>query len=116
MNPLCRVTGHRHIIHVDIVARRITSTRCSRCTPTMEEASMIRIITAWLLCGLAVRIMNVCGLLVPNQAEREVRNETTDLAERGRRLASEREDLIAQGIDPRDLDIPLHPEHQNGDR
>lgn len=31
------------------------------------------------------------------------------LAEQGRRLASQREDLIAQGVDPADLDVPLHP-------
>lgn len=31
------------------------------------------------------------------------------LAERGRRLASQREDLIAAGHDPADLPIPLHP-------
>jgi hypothetical protein len=31
------------------------------------------------------------------------------LAEQGRRLASEREDLIAAGADPRELLIPLHP-------
>jgi hypothetical protein len=32
-----------------------------------------------------------------------------ELAERGRQLASEREDLIAAGADPRELLIPLHP-------
>lgn len=31
------------------------------------------------------------------------------LAERGRRLASQRDDLIAAGIDPAELAIPLHP-------
>lgn len=31
------------------------------------------------------------------------------LAERGRDLASAREDLIASGVDPADLPIPLHP-------
>lgn len=31
------------------------------------------------------------------------------LRERGRRLASEREDLIAAGVDPAELLIPLHP-------
>lgn len=30
-------------------------------------------------------------------------------AEHGRRLASEREDLIAEGVDPADLPIPLYP-------
>lgn len=32
------------------------------------------------------------------------------LAEQGRRLASTREDLIASGVDPADLVIPLHPD------
>lgn len=31
------------------------------------------------------------------------------LAEEGRRLASEREDLIAAGADPTTLGVPLHP-------
>jgi hypothetical protein len=31
------------------------------------------------------------------------------LTERGRRLASERDDLIAQGVNPADLVIPLAP-------
>lgn len=31
-------------------------------------------------------------------------------AEEGRRLASEREDLIASGVDPQELLIPLHPD------
>lgn len=33
----------------------------------------------------------------------------TRLAERGRELASARDDLIASGVDPADLPIPLHP-------
>lgn len=32
------------------------------------------------------------------------------LAEEGRRLASVREDLIAQGVDPSELPVPLHPD------
>lgn len=32
-----------------------------------------------------------------------------DLAEQGRRLASEREDLVAAGVDPAVLAVPLHP-------
>lgn len=32
------------------------------------------------------------------------------LAERGRRLASTREDLIASGVDPAELPVPLHPD------
>lgn len=31
------------------------------------------------------------------------------LREQGRRLASEREDLIAAGVDPTELAVPLHP-------
>lgn len=31
------------------------------------------------------------------------------LAEQGRRLASQRDDLIAAGVDPSQLEIPLHP-------
>lgn len=42
--------------------------------------------------------------------------DTTALAEQGRRLASQREDLIAQGVDPNDLPIPLHPDTPNGPR
>jgi hypothetical protein len=32
-----------------------------------------------------------------------------DLLEQGRRLASQRDDLIAQGVDPNELEIPLAP-------
>lgn len=32
-----------------------------------------------------------------------------DLAEQGRRLASERDDLIAKGVDPSTLEVPLRP-------
>jgi hypothetical protein len=32
-----------------------------------------------------------------------------DLAEEGRRLASQRDDLIAEGADPAALDVPVHP-------
>lgn len=35
--------------------------------------------------------------------------ESQDLAEQGRRLASEREDLVAAGVDPAQLEVPLHP-------
>jgi hypothetical protein len=31
------------------------------------------------------------------------------LAENGRRLASQRDDLIASGVDPAELPVPLHP-------
>jgi hypothetical protein len=36
-------------------------------------------------------------------------NDADWYAEQGRRLASERDDLIAQGVDPADLTVPLHP-------
>lgn len=36
------------------------------------------------------------------------------LAENGRRLASRREDLIAAGVDPNDLPVPLHPVPPSG--
>jgi len=39
-----------------------------------------------------------------------------NLAEEGRLLASRREDLIARGVDPYDLAIPLHPEAPQGAR
>lgn len=45
-----------------------------------------------------------------------VRLDTTALAEQGRQLASQREDLIAQGVDPNDLPIPLHPDTRNEPR
>jgi hypothetical protein len=32
-----------------------------------------------------------------------------DLLEQGRRLASQRDDLIAQGVDPSELEMPLAP-------
>lgn len=35
------------------------------------------------------------------------------LAEQGRLLASERDDLIAAGVDPSDLAVPLHPTEGN---
>ena len=41
--------------------------------------------------------------------------EQTSLAEEGRQLASEREDLIAQGVDPAALDTPLHPSSRPAD-
>lgn len=36
--------------------------------------------------------------------------EALGLAEQGRRLASEREDLIASGVDPAELAVPIHPD------
>lgn len=37
-------------------------------------------------------------------------HEGEPVARQGRKLASEREDLIAQGVDPADLIVPIHPE------
>lgn len=37
------------------------------------------------------------------------------LLEEGRRLASERESLIAAGVDPAELDVPLAPETEGGE-
>lgn len=39
--------------------------------------------------------------------------ERTQLAEEGRRLASERDDLITRGVDPADLLIPLYPQEDD---
>lgn len=36
--------------------------------------------------------------------------ERNDLAEAGRRLANRRDDLIAAGVNPADLAIPIHPD------
>lgn len=44
-------------------------------------------------------------------SEAEIRREY--LAGEGRRLASQREDLIAQGVDPGELDIPIHPDDED---
>lgn len=37
-------------------------------------------------------------------------SDRSSLAEEGRRLASQREDLIAAGVDPTLLALPLHPD------
>ena len=42
-------------------------------------------------------------------SERRAQRQYGKLAEQGRRLASEREDLIAAGADPADLPVPMHP-------
>lgn len=42
-------------------------------------------------------------------AESEQDPEYAALAEQGRRSASERDDLIAAGVDPAELAIPIHP-------
>ena len=38
-----------------------------------------------------------------------------DLTEQGRRLASNRDDLIARGVDPAHLLVPLHPDDEEPD-
>lgn len=43
------------------------------------------------------------------EAGRHIQGHEPDLMEEGRRLASQRDDLIAQGIDPAELAIPLAP-------
>lgn len=47
---------------------------------------------------------------VPNTIQGPTGQPAVDLAEQGRRLASERDDLIAQGVDPTELAVPIHPE------
>lgn len=44
------------------------------------------------------------------------RVEKHELGEQGRRLASERDDLIAQGANPADLAIPIHPDDVRSDQ
>lgn len=47
------------------------------------------------------------------QAAQDTKAESVeeDLAEKGRILASRREDLIVEGVDPAELAVPLYPEH-----
>lgn len=45
-----------------------------------------------------------------DRARAELAASQAVLAEYGRVLASEREDLIAQGVDPAVLEVPLHPD------
>ena len=54
----------------------------------------------------------VCGRAVVMLAYQPYCSQTCESqapAERGRRLASEREDLIAGGANPAELIVPLHP-------
>jgi hypothetical protein len=50
------------------------------------------------------------GLVWHVFAKHDPEAERQALAEEGRRLASVREDLIAQGVDPSELPVPLHPD------
>lgn len=58
--------------------------------------------------AIAVGVLATIGL--HSLARRVERRYVRALAEEGRRLASEREELIAQGYDPTKLIVPLHPE------
>lgn len=58
--------------------------------------------------ALAVGILATVGL--HSLARRVELRYVRAVAEEGRRLASEREDLIAAGVDPTTLLVPLHPE------
>lgn len=55
-------------------------------------------------------VLHMLGVLaLPEGQDAQTAPPVTSLAEEGRRLASEREDLIALGVDPADLVIPTHP-------
>jgi len=58
--------------------------------------------------ALAVGCLATIGL--HSLARRVELRYTRAVAEEGRRLASEREDLIAAGANPASLLVPLHPE------
>jgi hypothetical protein len=60
--------------------------------------------------GTVERIESIAGLVWHVVAKHDPEAERQALAEEGRRLASIREDLIAQGVDPGELPVPLHPE------
>lgn len=71
--------------------------------------------------GTVERVETVAGLVWHVFAKHDPEAERQALAEQGRRLASIREDLIAQGVDPGELPVPLHPgpaatlgQHVNG--
>lgn len=61
-------------------------------------------VIAWALWRLS------CGFVRGFREEWQRRRPS--LAEQGRRLASEREDLIARGVDPADLEVPLYPDDE----
>lgn len=60
--------------------------------------------------GGVVQIHSRAGLVWHVFAKYDPAAERAALAEQGRRLASIREDLIAQGVDPTELPAPLHPD------
>lgn len=60
--------------------------------------------------GGVVQIHSRAGLVWHVIAKHDPEAERQALAEQGRRLASIREDLIAQGVDPNELPVPLHPD------
>jgi hypothetical protein len=64
------------------------------------------VVAAAILVGLAAWVARMGHQIYILDREQRQRRR---LAEEGRRLASQREDLIAQGVDPAELEIPLHP-------
>lgn len=60
--------------------------------------------------GSVDHIESAAGLVWHVFAKHDPEAERQALAEQGRRLASTREDLIAQGVDPNELPVPLHPD------
>lgn len=60
--------------------------------------------------GTVEHVESVAGLVWHVFAQRDPEAERSALAEQGRSLASIREDLIAQSIDPSELPAPLHPD------
>jgi len=70
----------------------------------------------WLLSRLGMNRCDVCEVWYARRRVdehylgRHRQIVTARIAEQGRRLASEREDLIAAGVDPSLLEVPLHPD------
>jgi hypothetical protein len=88
-------TGHRLPDDVYIIGSAVV--------PTFELVpSMLR--------GGKDHIEARAGLVWHVAAKHDPEAERQALAEEGRRLASVREDLIAQGVDPSELPVPLHPD------
>jgi hypothetical protein len=55
------------------------------------------------------------ALVYMQETEAETPTTTAELAEEGRRLASRRDDLIAQGVDPSELKMPIYPLRESKD-
>jgi hypothetical protein len=85
-----------------------------------DQAEIADALSALVSCGVgADRLNDEAGRAVLDIAHHgaldldhaaRVASSALLLAEQGRDLASQREDLIAQGADPQDLAVPLHPE------